>query len=159
MFNSLFKSPSTDQQKAYAIYENCITKARQPVFYTEMSVPDTIEGRFEMIVLHVVLAMIDLQKQGEETKDLQQDVFDVMFADMDQSLRERGVGDYSVPKKMRKMMTGFNGRAHVYKKALEEDDVKGLKEALSRNVYATLADISDTALEKLCNYVLNEYEA
>jgi len=113
------------------LYRAAIAQARRVEFYRDLAVPDTIDGRFDMLLLHVVLVMRRLQDRPE----VRQALFDLMFADMDRNLREMGVGDMSIGKKIRPMISAFYGRAQAYEKALHEsDDV--LKATLGRNLYA-----------------------
>lgn len=160
MFNRLFKTDQSHQQKALEFYQECIEQARRAKFYTEMGVPDSFDGRFEMIVLHVCLKIMELQTLEENTTKIEQAMFDIMFADMDQSLRERGIGDHSFPKHMKRMMKGFNGRAHAYKQALDGKDKTALKDALRRNVYGTLKDdkIETQKMDLLVGYVEGRYK-
>jgi cytochrome b pre-mRNA-processing protein 3 len=116
-----------------------VAQARRPWLYARLGVPDTIDGRFDMIVLHAFLIFARLRHEGPKARDLAQLVFDEMFQDMDHSLREMGVGDLSVGKRVRRMAEIFYGRADAYRKALsapEEERVEALKAALERNVFA-----------------------
>lgn len=116
------------------LYGAIVTQARRPVFYTDFAVPDTVDGRFEMVSLHTFLLCHRLKDGDEVARSLAQDVFDAFLDDMDTALREMGVGDLSVPKKMKKMGEAFYGRTGVYDAALGEAEDKALAEALSRNV-------------------------
>ena len=116
------------------LYGACVKAARQPVFYARLGVPDSIDGRFDLVLLHVVLAMLRLQGSGARQK-----LFDLMFADMERSLREMGVGDMSIGRKMKPMLSGFYGRAEAYKAALAEKTDDALTQALSRNLYGLAA--------------------
>ncbi|MBL28299.1 MAG: hypothetical protein CMM50_12215 [Rhodospirillaceae bacterium] len=126
-------------EAARTLYDVAVVHARQPVFYTDMGVPDTVDGRFEMLTIHVVLIVGRLSEGGEETQPLAQALFDTMFDDMDRSLREMGVGDLSVGKHIRRMGQGFYGRAAAYETGLRGDDA-ALEEAIRRNLYGTLRD-------------------
>src|SRR6202042_1273633 len=99
-------------------YNICVAQARSPEFYSVLGVPDTVDGRFDLLVLHVALVM---RKLGPEA-DIKQQLFDLMFADMDQSLREMGVGDMSIGKRIKPMIAAFYGRAQAYERALVEGD-------------------------------------
>jgi cytochrome b pre-mRNA-processing protein 3 len=112
------------------LYQACVTAARQPVFYARYGVPDTIDGRFDLLLLHITLVMLRL---GNITT--KQKLFNLMFADMDRSLREMGVGDMSIGKKMKPMLAGFYGRTGAYHNALQQPDVAKLIAAVSRNLY------------------------
>ncbi|MEC7703330.1 MAG: ubiquinol-cytochrome C chaperone family protein [Pseudomonadota bacterium] len=118
--------------------------SRQEVFYTQYGVPDTMTGRFDLISLVASLVVIRLNRiANKDSQGLVQAFFDVMFRQFDYSLREGGVGDLSVPKHMKRMMQGFQGRAHAYDMALVrgmDDDGQALSDEqkcdlLSRNLY------------------------
>jgi cytochrome b pre-mRNA-processing protein 3 len=132
-----------------ALYEQIVAQARRPDFYLEFGVADTVDGRFDMIVLHAWLVFRRLAMEGEKGRALAQEVFDFFFADMDRSLREMGVGDLSVPKKVRRMAEAFYGRAAAYDAHVH--DRQALGAALARNA---LRDESRAAEgEKLASYV------
>lgn len=129
---------------ADALYAALVEQARRPVFYTEFGVPDTVDGRFEMIVLHMFLVLHRLKVEpGHEA--FGQDLFDTMFADMDRSLREMGVSDLSVGRHVKNMAKGFYGRVAAYEAGLTDMSGAALADALRRNVYGTLAEAPDPA--------------
>ena len=115
---------------AHKLYARMVQQARQPYFYTEMNVADTLEGRFDLLALHMSLLV---RRLG--TCDLSQALVDTMFADMDVNLREVGVSDISIGRKVRKLAESFNGRLHVYAAALDNNDHDAFQQALCRNVY------------------------
>jgi len=119
-----------------ALYGAIVAQARDPAFYLAFGVPDTAEGRFDLIVLHLALLCRKLGREICEAgaPDLSQRVFDMFCADMDHNLREMGVGDLTVPKKMRRMGEAFYGRLEVYDRALAAASDEELAAALSRNV-------------------------
>lgn len=112
-------------------YEAIVAAARHPVFYAAWGVGDTLDGRFDMISLHAFLVLDRLK--GVEAQ-FRQELVDEFFRDMDRSLREMGVGDVSVGKKVRKMAEVFYGRAAAYDLAMAEPETL-LPEAISRNVF------------------------
>lgn len=116
------------------MYGEIVAQARQSEFYRELGVPDTLDGRFDMIVLHVVLVARRLRREGEAGRDLSQSVIETFFADMDRSLREMGVGDLVVPKRVRRMAEAFYGRASAYERALATEGTDAIGQALTRNV-------------------------
>jgi cytochrome b pre-mRNA-processing protein 3 len=126
------KTRNPQRQRAAALYNRMVALARAPRFYAELGVPDTVEGRFEMIVLHVALALRRLHGVDET---LAEQVLEVMWGDLDRSIRELGVGDLSVSKKMRLLARSFYGRATSYDAALQAGDEAGLAAALVRNVH------------------------
>lgn len=106
--------------------------ARQPNFYGEGRIPDTLEGRLEAMMLHAALAMIRLGRE-ETLAPLAQDFADVLFSHFDSGLREAAVGDLAVPKRVHKIASAFYGRLEAYSRALAADDREGLSGALARN--------------------------
>lgn len=117
-----------------ALYGAIVAQARLPGFYRDYAVPDTVEGRFELIVLHLAL-VLDRLAEEPALRALGQGIFDRFCQDMDHNLREMGVGDLTVPKQMRRMGGAFYGRAQAYREALAAADNKALAEILTRNIY------------------------
>src|SRR5689334_9758544 len=103
----LFAKPHERARRAAALYAAIVSQARRPEFYESMGVPDTLDGRFDLIVLHASIYLKRLRAAGPEGRDLAQALFDTMFDNLDQSLREMGVGDVTVPKKIRAMVEAF----------------------------------------------------
>jgi cytochrome b pre-mRNA-processing protein 3 len=122
-----------------SLYGAIVAQARLPAFYRGYSVPDTVNGRFEMIVLHAALLLRRLDGGDASARRLGQGVFDRFCADMDGNLREMGVGDLAVPRKMRTIGEAFYGRRRAYDAALAEADGAPLAAALARNVYESEA--------------------
>jgi cytochrome b pre-mRNA-processing protein 3 len=116
------------------LYGAIVAQARLPGFYRDFAVPDTVEGRFELIVLHLAL-VLDRLAAEPALRALGQGIFDRFCQDMDHNLREMGVGDLTVPKQMRRMGGAFYGRAQAYREALAAADDKALAEILTRNIY------------------------
>jgi cytochrome b pre-mRNA-processing protein 3 len=119
-----------------ALYGAIVAQARHPVFYRDFGVPDTAEGRFEMIVLHVVLFVRRVRSEPDHIRALGQGVFDRFCADMDHNLREMGVGDLAVPKRMQGIGEAFYGRAQTYDRVLAGKEPEALAATLARNVFA-----------------------
>ncbi|WP_349368393.1 ubiquinol-cytochrome C chaperone family protein [Salinarimonas sp.] len=117
-----------------SLYTRVAQAARQPGLYLDAGVPDTVEGRFECLALHVVLVFRRLRTLPAPASDVSQDLADAFFRSLDQSLREMGVGDLSVPKKMKTLAEAFYGRAHAYDAALDARDADALAAVLARNV-------------------------
>jgi cytochrome b pre-mRNA-processing protein 3 len=151
MILSLLK-PRKPGKACRAVYEAIVATARHPKPYAEWGVPDTVDGRFDMITLHAVLVMERLHAGDGAARDFAQSLADEVFADMDRSLREMGVGDLSVGKKVRKMAEVFYGRAFAYHPALAAEDVKSLAEMLARNVFA---GVDASGAESLAAYALS----
>lgn len=151
VFRKLFgRDPIGD--RAVSLYAAIVEQSRQPAFYLEGAVPDTVDGRFEMISLHAFLIMRHLKGRGDKAQDLSQAVFDQMFSDMDQSLREIGVGDLSVGKRVKEMAKVFYGRIVAYEAALDGGE-ETLEEALRRDLFGTVEDVPETSISGLADYV------
>src|SRR5262245_59235088 len=120
--------------KIALLYGAIVAQARLVVFYQDYRVPDTVNGRFEMVVLHLVLLLQRLEREDEASRALGQGVFDHFCGDMDDNLRELGVGDLSVPKTMRSFGEAFYGRRKAYVSALTKPGHGTLAEVLQRNV-------------------------
>jgi cytochrome b pre-mRNA-processing protein 3 len=138
-----------------ALYGAIVAQARVPAFYLAFGAPDTPEGRFDLLVLHLALVCRRLGRaEGAEqasARALSQGVFDMFCRDMDHNLREMGVGDLTVPKTMRKLGEAFYGRLEVYDRALASHDPAELAAALARNAQGPQA--SAVAAERLAAYV------
>jgi cytochrome b pre-mRNA-processing protein 3 len=154
----LFAKPHDRARRAAEHYAAIVSQARRPEFYESLGVPDTLDGRFDLIVLHASIYLKRLRAAGPEGRDLAQAVFDNMFDNLDQSLRELGVGDITVPKKIRAMVEAFYGRAAAYDQALSDDNPAGLAEALTRNIYAGQTPAAGV-LERLSAYLRTTSQA
>ncbi len=139
---------------AAAVYGAMARQARNPAFYLSYDVPDTVDGRFEMMSLHAYLLFRRLRGQGDEITRLTQAVYDRMFREMDLALRELGAADLGVGKRIKHMAESLNGRIQVYDQGLAAaDDHAGLKEALRRNLYGTV-EPSAAALDRMTRYLV-----
>ena len=123
------------ERTGFALYGTAVAAARDPFLYAALGVPDTLDGRFDMVCLHAVLLVRRLRRELEPGPSLAQAVFDAMFSDMDVTLREMGVGDLSVGRRVRAMWEAFHGRALAYEAALAAADPLALEAALVRNVW------------------------
>ena len=121
------------ERAGFELYTAAVAAARQPWFYTELGAPDTLDGRFDVISLHVVLLIERLRRLPAPGAALGQAVFDAMFADMDRTLREIGVSDMTVGRKVRAMWEALHGRSSAYVPAL--GDEAALAAALRHNVW------------------------
>jgi cytochrome b pre-mRNA-processing protein 3 len=123
------------ERAGFQLYGAAVAAARDPVLYRQLAVPDTLDGRFDAIALYVFLLIHRLQHAPEPGPALAQAVFDAMFSDMDVNLREMGVGDLGVGRRVRAMWDAFHGRANSYALALDAADEAALEAALARNVW------------------------
>lgn len=146
----LYRLKNKYEQVTYQLYEACVEQSRNEVFYVNLKIPDTFEARFDLLVLHLYLVMERLRSE-EAGDDISQQLFDVSFKHLEISLREMGVGDVGVLKRMKKMMTGFNGRVYAYKKALQNGE--NLLDVIDRNIYDNAGEITEDILTKVSNYI------
>ena len=128
-----FRNPTVPRGTIEAIYGMIVAQAREPAFYAGLHVRDTVNGRFDMLILHLWLVLRRLQPV-DGGNSLSQALFDRFCADMDDNLREMGVGDLTVPKRMQAFGEAFYGRTSAYDLAFEAGD-DALAQALSRNVF------------------------
>lgn len=122
-----------DQAAVERLYATVTALARQPVFYTRFSVPDTTDGRYDLFCLMLSLVLFRVQQNEPETA---QALFDWAFKDTERGLREAGVGDLGVPKHMKKMLAAFYGRAAAYYEALDQQDTASLAAVMTKNLYS-----------------------
>ncbi len=132
------------------VYEAIVAQARQAELYSELKVADTLDGRFDMIILHNDAVMCHMQAGDEADRLFAQALIDELFRDMDRSLREMGVGDMGVGKRIKKMATVYYGRANGYANARAEGDAS-LAAAFLRNVFEGDDARTDEA-ERLAKY-------
>lgn len=135
-------------------YDRVVAQSRRPEFFTALGVPDTLDGRFELVCLHAFLYLHRLKAEGAAAAALGQGFFDRMFGDFDRSLREIGTGDLSVGRQVKRMAEAFYGRIRAYEDGLTADDA-ALCAAIARNVYGT-ATASDGQLARVAAYLRRE---
>lgn len=140
-------------EAVYAVYAAIVAQSRQPRFYAEWKVPDTVTGRFDMISLHMALVFRRLRKEGKAVDDFAQAVFDLFFKDMDRSLREMGVTDLGVPKKIQKMGNIFYGLLTSLSEAMDRADRTEVEEVIRRNLFD---GADEAAVSHLAAYIFEE---
>jgi cytochrome b pre-mRNA-processing protein 3 len=155
VLSRLFKSKASLEEAAASLYRDVVAQARQPRFYADYGVPDSVDGRFELLGLHMFFVLHRLKAGDGAAAELAQVVFDTMFGDMDRSLREMGAGDLGVGKRVRAMAEGLYGRMAAYEAGLASADDETLAAALRRNLYGTVkeGELPDAALRGLCAYM------
>lgn len=136
MIMSLFRraSRNRNQKIVDTTFASIVAGARNPVFFADWGVPDTPLGRFEAIGLHLILYLHRMRGAPSPADELSQDVLDEFFREVDHSIRELGVGDPSVPKRMKKLARMFYGRMERYWTAIDAKDAAALGEAVAKNV-------------------------
>jgi cytochrome b pre-mRNA-processing protein 3 len=142
------------------LYGMIVAQARSAAFYASYGVPDTVQGRFDLIVLHLVLLLHRLEGDGDAgarrssragaDHGLGQKLFDAFCQDLDDNLREMGVGDLAVPKQMRRFGEAFYGRQAAYRAALAAGETQELEKALARNIFEVVG--ADERATRLARY-------
>lgn len=150
----LFKKKKPYEQQSFDLFLSAQEAARDPYFYEELAVPDTTEGRFDLLLVHLFL-IIHRVKDEEGGRALAQALFDSVFFNIDEGYREIGVGDMGVPKRIKKLMLAFNGRMHAYEQSIAAGRAE-LEAALDRNLYNLVhfEDGDTSVLNAMSGYVL-----
>jgi cytochrome b pre-mRNA-processing protein 3 len=144
------------REAVHAVYGDIVAQARRPIFFAVWGVPDTLDGRFEVLALHAFLVLNRL-KADRQAADFAQDLFDTMFADMDRGLREMGATDIGVGRHVKAMARGFYGRAAAYEEGCAGDDAV-LRDALRRNLFGTVTPTA-AQLDAAARYVRRQVAA
>jgi cytochrome b pre-mRNA-processing protein 3 len=134
MLKSLFRRRAA-RLSIEQLYARAAAQARTPDFYLALGAPDRIDARFELYTLHVLLLVMRLRDEGPAGADAAQDLFDTYVSALDHALRELGVGDLSIAKKMRKLGESLYGRMTAYEAPLRAGNVDDLAQALARNLF------------------------
>ena len=157
MFQRLFsRERSANRAISEALYASIVAAARQTPFYSDWNVPDTPLGRFEMLSLHMFLFQHRMGREGGASRELAQILIDDFFEDVDHSLRELGIGDMGIPKRMKKLARMYYGRTAAYDDALGRGDREALAAALARNIRPDVESWPEAA--KLADYVVGAVE-
>lgn len=149
--------PSTERQRAHLLYVALVNQSRNPFFYAEHRVPDTLDGRFELILLHMFLVLHRLKAEHGGQFDVQESgaeraLIEVFVEDMDRSLREIGVGDLGVGRRVKAMANAFYGRLQTYESALVNHETE-LHDALKRNLFGTMDDVAEAHVLAVAGYM------
>ncbi len=133
MIFGLFRSRNRNAEIVGRLYVGLAEAARAPWLYRDLGIPDTVDGRFEALTVHAFLVLRRLAELPAPADDLAKDLIDTIFRHFDAALREMGVGDISVPKKMKTIASAFFGRSKAYEEAWGGE--ASLEQALARNIY------------------------
>jgi cytochrome b pre-mRNA-processing protein 3 len=148
VFSRLFKR-NAGREAGERLYAALATQARHPDLYVRLGVADSLDGRFDSVALHVFLALNRLKREeGPAAAALAQDLVDVFVDDMDRSVREMGVGDMGVSRRVKQMAQALYGRAAVYEEAVAQDDDTKLVAALTRNLFAGVEKAEGAAMAR-----------
>lgn len=149
MLSILKRRERRARREADALYSAVARAARHPAFFTRLGVPDSVEGRFEVLVLHLVPLVRRLSHGADADAELARDVVESFVAELDHSLRDLGVGDMKVPKSVQGLFNAYGGRLASYTLAAGERDA--LAGAVARNVYGS--DAPDEAARAIADWL------
>lgn len=137
MFAKIFsKKPQATAAVAQALYNKVVNQARNPVIFQKFAIPDTVEGRFESLALHLFIVLNTLKRRHEPaTLEISQHLCDMFVADMDHSLRSMSMSEGKINTHIKKFVEGFYGRLVAYDQAFAEEKQKGLLQSLQKNIY------------------------
>ena len=137
------------------LYKSIVKQARTKEFYSILKIPDTIDGRFELIIIHFFLLERTLDKEIKKDQFIYKELLEIMYKDFDMSLREMGVGDLSVGKKIYQMTEAFSGRLFAYRKFNNKKNLGSMETTIKRNIYGTLKNIDVKYLENIKLYIID----
>ena len=140
------------------LYKLIVKQSRIKEFYLNLKIPDTIDGRFELIILHFFLLERTLDKEIKRDQLIYQELLEIMYKDFDMSLREIGVGDLSVGKKIYQITEAFSGRLLAYRKFNNKKNFCIMEETIKRNVYGTLNNIDSKYIQIIKSYIIDSME-
>jgi cytochrome b pre-mRNA-processing protein 3 len=148
------------ERTGFELYGAAVAAARDPWYFDGLGIPDTLDGRFDVVGLHVALLIRRLRTDADKRgAALAQAVFDAMFADMDINLREMGASDMSIGKRVKQMWEAFHGRCIAYEAALDAGDVPALATALERNVWREVAEAPREPALRLARHAARSADA
>ncbi len=159
-FNSYTSSQSQTRDLIDSFYYKIVNVSRNKAFYDKLLVPDTIDGRYDLLMLFSIILTFNLSKCGSIGRDLSQNLFDKIFIDLDLSLRELGAGDAGVHIKIKQMINLYMGRQEVYCNCLINKDFDKFKKHIIKNVYRNVNDFgnSPSLLVEYCKKTFVQFE-
>lgn len=153
----------TNQQKKNTVdslYQKIVGISRNKVFYTKLKIPDTLDGRYDLLALFSIILTFSLSKSGKKGVELSQVLFDKIFLDLELSLREMGAGDAGIHIKIKNMIKSYMGRQKAYCESFEKDNFIKLEKSLIRNIYRNVNDYKNepNLLVKYCMNCINKFK-
>ena len=152
-FNSYVITKHQKRDLIDSFYQKIVDVSRNKVFYTKLKIPDTIDGRYDLLALFSIIFIFSLSRSGKKGVELSQILFDKIFLDLDLSLRELGAGDAGVHIKMKNMIRSYMGRQKAYCNCFEEDNYNKLEESIIKNIYRNVNEY-DNGPKLLVNYCI-----
>lgn len=153
IFANLFRRREDPNEGiAFSLYQAIVAKSRDPLFYTRLAVPDTVNGRFDLLVIHAMLVLRRMRGAGSGADAVGKAMLELLFKDMDQSLREMGVGDMGISRHIKRMAKALFGRATAYEAGLD-GDAAALSSALTENLYRHNKDGAGDDVVRMADYM------
>ena len=150
-FNSYVMTKRQKRNLIDMFYQKIVDVSRNKVFYTKLKIPDTIDGRYDLLALFAIILTFSLSRSGKKGIELSQILFDKIFLDLDLSLRELGAGDAGVHIKIKNMIKAYMGRQKAYCVSFEKDDYVTFEKSIIRNIYRNV-NVHDKAPKLLVKY-------
>ena len=150
-FNSYVMTKHQKRDLIDSFYQKIVNVSRNKVFYTKLNIPDTLDGRYDLLALFSIILTFALSRSGSKGVELSQILFDKIFLDIDFSLRELGAGDAGVNIKIKDMIRSYMGRQKAYCTCFEKEDYSKLEESIIRNIFRNV-DKYDNEPKLLVNY-------
>ena len=159
-FNSYVITKYQKKNLIDSFYQKIVNVSRNKVFYTKLNIPDTLDGRYDLLALFSIILIFSLSKSGKKGVELSQILFDKIFLDLDLSLRELGAGDAGVHIKMKNMIRSYMGRQKAYCACFEKDNYIKLEKSITRNIYRNVDKYKNKPklLVKYCKICIEEFK-
>ena len=159
-FNSYIITKHQKRDLIDSFYQKIVDVSRYKVFYTKLKIPDTIDGRYDLLALFSIILIFSLSRSGKKGIELSQILFDKIFLDLDLSLRELGAGDAGVHIKMKNMISSYMGRQKAYCDCFEKDNYVKLNESVIKNIYRNVNEYHNepALLVKYCKESIYKFK-
>ena len=158
-FNSYVITKHQKRDIIDTFYQKIVEVSRNKVFYSKLKIPDTLDGRYDLLALFSIILTFSLSRSGEQGKDLSQILFDKIFLDLDLSLRELGAGDAGVHIKIKNMIKSYMGRQKAYCYCFEENNFIKLEKSIINNLYRNVNKYNNEPklLVKYCKKCIDSF--
>ena len=159
-FNSYVITKHQKKDLIDSFYQKIVDVSRNKVFYTKLKIPDTFDGRYDLLALFSIILIFSLSRSGKKGFQLSQILFDKIFLDLDLSLRELGAGDAGVHIKMKNIISSYMGRQKAYCDCFERDNYVKLNKSIIKNIYRNVDEYHNepTLLVKYCKECINKFK-
>ena len=159
-FNSYLISKHQKRDLVDIFYQKIVNVSRNKVFYTKLNIPDTLDGRYDLLALFSIILTFTLSRLGSKGSEYSQILFDKIFLDLDLSLRELGAGDAGVNIKIKDMIRSYMGRQKAYCACFEKDNYIKLEKSITRNIYRNVDKYKNEPklLVKYCKICIEEFK-